>query len=108
MSQQNGATKVPSDSMTAIDPPAAKHECSIEVSSTSVESNDDTQSLGVVPLSFKLASILMVSAIGFGSSWSGGITGAMKTALKKVSFTPPTSVLKHPNNLVQWVFSDSS
>jgi len=79
--------------------PCLRDRTSIEVSSTFLESNDDTQSLRVVPLSFKLASILMVSAIGFGSSWSGGITGAMKTALKKVNFTPPTSVLKHPNNL---------
>jgi len=28
-------------------------------------------------------SILMVSAIGFGSSWSSGITGAMKSTIKK-------------------------
>ena len=37
-----------------------------------------------VPLSFKIASVLLVSAIGFGSSWSSGITGAMKTTIKKV------------------------
>lgn len=36
-----------------------------------------------VPLKWKLASILMVSAIGFGSQWSSGITGAMKSTLKK-------------------------
>ncbi|TVY65545.1 Major facilitator superfamily domain-containing protein [Lachnellula suecica] len=36
-----------------------------------------------VPLKWKLASILMVSAIGFGSNWSSGITGAMKTTIKK-------------------------
>ena len=32
----------------------------------------------------KLISVLLVSLIGFGSHWSSGVTGAMKTALKKV------------------------
>jgi hypothetical protein len=36
-----------------------------------------------VPLKWKLMSIVMVSAIGFGSSWSTGITGAMKSTIKK-------------------------
>lgn len=36
-----------------------------------------------VPLKWKLASIIMVSAIGFGSNWSSGITGAMKSTIKK-------------------------
>ncbi|KAL3418779.1 hypothetical protein PVAG01_09000 [Phlyctema vagabunda] len=46
--------------------------------------NDNQESKHVpVPLSWKLASILMVSAIGFGSHWSSGITGAMKSTIKK-------------------------
>lgn len=61
---------------------------SVEVSSTSDESSNGGHELKVVPLSFKLASILLVSAIGFGSSWSSGITGAMKTTLKKVHQPP--------------------
>jgi hypothetical protein len=40
-----------------------------------------------VPLRWKIASILLVSAIGFGSQWSSGVTGAMKTTIKKVSRT---------------------
>ncbi|RAL64984.1 hypothetical protein DID88_001574 [Monilinia fructigena] len=36
-----------------------------------------------VPLSWKLISILLVSMIGFGSHWSSGITGAMKSTIKK-------------------------
>jgi hypothetical protein len=57
----------------------------VEVSSILADgSTNENSTLVTVPLSFKLASILLVSAIGFGSSWSGGITGAMKTALKKV------------------------
>lgn len=36
-----------------------------------------------VPMSWKLMSIVLVTAIGFGSQWSSGITGAMKTTMKK-------------------------
>jgi hypothetical protein len=71
------------------DKAASKDISRVEVSSTSDESSNDTARLIVVPLSFKLASILLVSAIGFGSSWSSGITGAMKTTLKKVCQTAP-------------------
>lgn len=53
---------------------------SVEVSSAS----DDGLERVNVPLIFKLGAILMVSAIGFGSHWSSGVTGAMKTTLKKV------------------------
>lgn len=38
----------------------------------------------LVPVKMKLISILLVSAIGFGSHWSSGVTGAMKSTLKKV------------------------
>ena len=63
-----------------------------EVGVASVQTDDPTNgaaTLVPVPLSFKIASILLVSAIGFGSSWSGGITGAMKSTLKKVIFLSP-------------------
>lgn len=46
-------------------------------------SEPQTPQLNSVPLKWKIASILMVSAIGFGSNWSSGITGAMKTVIKK-------------------------
>ncbi|CAK7237154.1 hypothetical protein SCUCBS95973_009866 [Sporothrix curviconia] len=35
-----------------------------------------------VTLTHKLVSVILVSLIGFGSHWSSGVTGAMKTALK--------------------------
>lgn len=38
----------------------------------------------LVPVKMKLLSILLVTAIGFGSHWSSGVTGAMKSTLKKV------------------------
>ncbi|KAH6625175.1 major facilitator superfamily domain-containing protein [Boeremia exigua] len=37
----------------------------------------------LVPVRMKLISILLVTAIGFGSHWSSGVTGAMKSTLKK-------------------------
>ncbi|KJR86265.1 MFS transporter [Sporothrix schenckii 1099-18] len=36
-----------------------------------------------VPMKVKLVSVVLVSLIGFGAHWSSGITGAMKSALKK-------------------------
>lgn len=36
-----------------------------------------------VPLSWKLLSVILVTAIGFGSQWSSGVTGAMKSTIKK-------------------------
>lgn len=36
-----------------------------------------------VPMKMKLFAVLLVTAIGFGSHWSGGVTGAMKSTLKK-------------------------
>lgn len=36
-----------------------------------------------VPMKMKLFAVLLVTAIGFGSHWSSGVTGAMKSTLKK-------------------------
>lgn len=38
-----------------------------------------------VPLQMKILAVLLVTLIGFGSHWSSGVTGAMKSTLKKVS-----------------------
>jgi hypothetical protein len=43
-----------------------------------------TGQVPLVPLRMKLISILLVTAVGFGSHWSSGVTGAMKSTLKKV------------------------
>lgn len=70
-------------------PASEKDTVKANVNSTlTVKSEDDNTSDGQpppnqVPLRWKLLSVLLVSAIGFGSKWSGGITGAMKTTLKK-------------------------
>lgn len=60
---------------------------STETASDSVEHRSDIASddspVNDVPLRWKLASIILVSMIGFGSHWSSGITGAMKSTIKK-------------------------
>lgn len=38
-----------------------------------------------IPLRLKIIAVLLVSAIGFGAHWSSGVTGAMKSTLKKVA-----------------------
>jgi len=78
-----------------MDVAATKEVASVQESSASDEPGNDGPELQVVPLRFKIASILLVSAIGFGSSWSSGITGAMKTALKKVCY-PITNAINRP------------
>jgi hypothetical protein len=45
--------------------------------------NSSIQSSSHIPLKYKICAILLVSGISFGSSWSSGVTGAMKTTLKK-------------------------
>lgn len=35
------------------------------------------------PMYWKLIAVVMISCISFGSSWSSGITGALKSTLKK-------------------------
>jgi hypothetical protein len=56
---------------------------------TTVLVSDDVRSTGIagavhIPLRLKIIAVLLVSAIGFGGHWSSGVTGAMKSTLKKV------------------------
>jgi hypothetical protein len=95
MTEPNPPSKRSSNDLS-IDP-VQEGYLEVEVSSIPVESPGNEESkLVTVPLSFKLVSILLVSAIGFGSSWSGGITGAMKTTLKKV--ITPTFIFSNLTN----------
>lgn len=45
------------------------------------DSNDEKQP---PPLLAKLFAVLLISCISFGSHWSSGVTGAMKSTIKKV------------------------
>lgn len=64
-----------------------KSLAAINISTSPESENDDAasahSSLRPVPRSWKLASVVLVTAIGFGSQWSSGITGAMKSTMKK-------------------------
>jgi len=86
VSSQRSSKKLPTDDQRQ------KGESGVEISSVpDLDPTNGDSALITVPLTFKLASILLVSAIGFGSSWSGGITGAMKTTLKKVRIISSSS-----------------
>jgi hypothetical protein len=60
-------------------------EIKITSSGASVDNSSHAGQVSLVPLRMKLFSILLVTAVGFGSHWSSGVTGAMKSTLKKVS-----------------------
>lgn len=49
-----------------------------------VESPEDDGKTAI-PLNMKILSVVVVSLIGFGGHWSSGVTGALKSTLKKVS-----------------------
>jgi hypothetical protein len=51
---------------------------------TSKDEQSDGDRTSVVPLKMKIIAILLVTATGFGSHWSSGVTGAMESTLKKV------------------------
>jgi hypothetical protein len=58
-------------------------EAAIAISDES-EDEINAEQRSLVPLRMKVISILLVTAVGFGSHWSSGVTGAMKSTLKKV------------------------
>jgi hypothetical protein len=47
------------------------------------DASSDSSTLTPAPLRWKIMAILLITAIGFGSHWSSGITGAMKSTIKK-------------------------
>jgi hypothetical protein len=71
-------------SKTAVDvvsEPAAEDK-----STPSEESSDNDSDDGrsPPPLLAKLCAVILISCISFGSHWSSGVTGAMKSTIKKV------------------------
>lgn len=61
---------------------------------SSIASRDDGADKDPIPLKMKIISVVIVSMIGFGGHWSSGVTGALKSTLKKVSLTsikPPVT-----------------
>jgi hypothetical protein len=89
MEEKTSPSKTNSKTVPSVDAPQKK-DAEVEVSSIPTDSSTNNgATLVTVPLSFKLASIILVSAIGFGSSWSGGVTGAMKTNTQKGKISNP-------------------
>lgn len=58
----------------------------LDNSSVDFSQDDPADTLPPVPLQIKLLSVLLVSCIGFGSQWSGGVSSAMKSTIKKVHY----------------------
>ena len=57
-----------------------------EVSTVSSQDDDTADSSKrPVPWNIKVISVIVVSIIGFGGHWSSGVTGALKSTLKKVN-----------------------
>ncbi|CAN9372381.1 unnamed protein product [Alternaria alternata] len=52
-------------------------------SEASTGERDGSDRSSAIPLKMKLIAILLVTATGFGSHWSSGVTGAMKTDMEK-------------------------
>ncbi|GIZ45811.1 hypothetical protein CKM354_000896200 [Cercospora kikuchii] len=67
-------------------PDRSKEEPSFDIVAVTGDANSAGSDGGRsthVPMRMKLIAVLMVSLIGFGSHWSSGVTGAMKSTLKK-------------------------
>jgi hypothetical protein len=63
---------------------SSKEQGKYAVATNSEASTGETND---VPMKMKLFAVLLVTAIGFGSHWSSGVTGAMKSTVKKVRYT---------------------
>lgn len=81
------AKLIPADAVSGDHTPESPDTKEV-VSLSDAESPRPASTRGQVPLSFKIISVALVAGIGFGSSWSSGVTGAMKSTLKKVSSIP--------------------
>lgn len=69
--------KTPQEAVTSADSQSddisAQHEHEVDTRSSKV------------PRSMKILAVFLVTCIGFGSHWSTGVTGAMKSTLKKAN-----------------------
>ncbi|KIV91579.1 hypothetical protein PV10_06100 [Exophiala mesophila] len=65
--------------------PSLHEKPEAQVTSTSEQDDESPQNdkRVPVPLSMKIISVVVVSMIGFGGHWSSGVTGALKSTLKK-------------------------
>ncbi|KAJ5395998.1 uncharacterized protein N7487_010301 [Penicillium crustosum] len=54
-----------------------------DIRTSSEESSDGSEGKRPPPLAAKLIAVALISCISFGSHWSSGVTGAMKSTIKK-------------------------
>jgi hypothetical protein len=55
-----------------------------QATSAASDTNDSDTGKKAAPLLAKLFTVFLISCISFGSHWSTGVTGAMKSTIKKV------------------------
>jgi hypothetical protein len=60
-------------------------------SSAASDTHDSDTGKKAAPLLAKLFTVFLISCISFGSHWSTGVTGAMKSTIKKVISYYPQS-----------------
>lgn len=73
-------TKIPSEVISTND---------VGSDGTPVPDGDDVSTMSnKVPWTMKVVAVMLVTCIGFGGHWSSGVTGAMKSTLKKASTIP--------------------
>lgn len=65
-----------------------------DIRTSSEESSDGSEGKRPPPLAAKLIAVALISCISFGSHWSSGVTGAMKSTIKKVPKTMEMSVCR--------------
>jgi hypothetical protein len=82
MSDLNSAKHEASSALTEVPPETvhntAKHEDA--VSDSIVEDADDRP---IVPMTWRLGSVLLICLISFGASWSARLTSSLKSTIKK-------------------------
>jgi hypothetical protein len=100
--QEKGQSTIAQDQEIVDQPNLSKDEQDKEaqtgitvLDNSSVNSSQDSPAniLPPVPLQMKLLSVLLVSCIGFGSQWSGGVSSAMKSTMKKVCITSRSIII---------------
>lgn len=65
-----------------------------DIHTLSEEPSDDSDGKRPPPLAAKLCAVALISCISFGSHWSSGVTGAMKSTIKKVLNTMEMSICR--------------
>ena len=85
---QRFVEEIVDEKTTSSSPQNKEAEAAVTVLDDDSIENSQTPNHGLppVPLRMKLLSVLLVSCIGFGSQWSSGVSGAMKSTIKKVWF----------------------